>query len=117
MLSSLNFRHNVQAVGSRTFRNKPAPGPDYIKKFYDITRPITTAYGTYKSLRGLLDGIKYAMELRDPGPSVYDHNWFFICYNKQFNRYLGYSHLQLDLHIQHVVVRLIQSLQFRTLLG
>ena len=85
MLSSLNFRHNVQAIGSRTFRNKPAPGPDYIKKFYDITRPITQAYGTYKSLRGLLYGIHDAMELRDPGPSVYDHDWLIICYNKQLN--------------------------------
>ncbi len=85
MLSFLNFRHNVQAVGARTFRNKPAPGPDYIKKFYDITRPITQAYGTYKSIHGLLNGIRDAMELRMPGPTVYDHDWLIICYNKQLN--------------------------------
>lgn len=87
MLSFLIIRHNVQAVGARTFRNKPTPGPDYFKKFYDIIRPITSAYGTYKSINGLLNGIHDAMELRTGlgEPTVYDHDWLIICYNKQLN--------------------------------
>ena len=72
------------------FRNKPAPGPDYIKKFYDIARPITTAYGTYKSLRGLIEGMGDAWRLHSglSEPTIYNHDyWFFICYNKQFNHF------------------------------